>query len=393
MIVNDTYEFSLAIDGKSVVDDSMEYSFSISDSIHEIYPRMAFSFNDLSGLLQEFLLTTEGLPVQVTFGIKDAGKIECRFVIQDDDLENSQTPGIMNGELRINLVHEYHNKQSVKSTAYNDRISSIVRTLINRYSFNSININDTGNKSYWYQPMTSDVDFMKQILLPYAYSKNADNTPFFMFIDSNNEFNFRNFTSLFKTDPVAISYYPEIQRSTKQTNALTIGRFRTGSSVTYPIRRRALIWLDRETGELHEEDDHIYSYPSNSEQIPIVGDNSLVTGYLFLGQTKTNASEKEIFNAPKFETMKDSLFLDRLMIGTYLNTDLRAGKTITLDLPTRKTDTGDDLSLLFRGKYLIEDSKHVWNGKSKSGYTKILVSRRGVNVPDQYQIKGKFIKK
>ena len=392
MIVKDTYEVNIDINNDSLIDDSLELSFSISDSIHRLFPTMKLSFNDFSGLFQEFLLNTEGVPLSITYGIKDGELLKCNFVVQQDQLEDNQSPGVLNGPLEVDYIHEYHDKQEIRSKAYDDRISAIVREFASKYSFSAININDTGNKGIWYQPLLSDAEYMEKILLPNAFSKNADNSPFFLFIDTNNEFNFKNYKSMASAKPINITFYPEIQNSAKQTNAISIGRFRLGSQVTYKNRYRSVLDLTNDAGELEEDSDYIYSYPElQSGKVPIVSENSYITDYIFLGFTKTEPGDVETFQAPKINSMKNSLFLDKVIVTTYLNAGLRAGKTISLDIPTRKSDSGEDISLLYRGDYLIEESKHVWDGKKKAGYSKFIASRRAIDVPDYYQIKSKLI--
>ena len=69
-----------------------------------------------------------------------------------------------------------------------------------KYNFDKIDIENTLNSGYWYQPYINDSEFIMNYLLPFAFSNSSQNTPFYCWIDSNNEFHFKSFQSMFFVD-------------------------------------------------------------------------------------------------------------------------------------------------------------------------------------------------
>ena len=74
------------------------------------------------------------------------------------------------GGFEIELIHDYFMKQYKKSDAYQSNISDIVSEIASKYQFDSIDVEQTLNSGYWYQPFVNDSEFIINYLLPFAFS-------------------------------------------------------------------------------------------------------------------------------------------------------------------------------------------------------------------------------
>lgn len=415
MIRFGNFEFELTINDKVQEIDPINFSFSIRDSIHKLFPEMSMEIMDVTGFLQEVMLFTEGMPVKLKYGLEQGNTISCPFGIVNEELPGTMTYDSIGGKVFFQCVHDWYYQQEVKGDAYEGRITEVIKNkLIDNYAFTNIDLirsggvtgwNDTGCENTWYRPLMNQKDFIEKILLPNAYSNNAFDSPFFCFIDSNNEFNFRNYHSMTSTDPVKkismlnFSRRPDIDDDSGGTRIedgvgdrfiFSFKRWKTGAMITKKLRNRSLFLRDRETGEYEYAKDAISSYPKQSQgYLPIMQDP--LTSGVYDQNYKESGSMLECQKGRKINSMKDSFFLERFVMTVPLDTTLRAGKLIEITLPLKiQQDTANSLN--YTGKYLIESSDHVWESSSKFGYTQLVISRKFQSVPNTSLILGKLMK-
>lgn len=407
MPLYDSYTFDLAINGKVQEIDPINYSFSIRDSIHKLYPSLTFQLNDVTGLFQEVLGNTEGIPIKIKYGIETKNVLSCPFVLINDQLPNTHTNDSIGGRITVNGIHEYYTKQEVIGEAYNNLISKIIRIFAGEYNFSSVVVNDTGCQNIWYRPLMNQRDFIKEILLPNSFSYNSQETPFFCFIDSNNEFHFRNYNSMVKENPIKsitqlnFAPSPDIDENyTQGKNRLEDGtgdrfifdfkRWKPGSTVTKKLWNRKLFQRDLSDGSYSESEDHIYNYPKNEYRNLLIFDESSITSSYDLLYKETETGLIEAQKGRKINSMKDSFFLERFILTVPLDVTLRAGRLIEINLPIKEQENTVN-SLAYSGQYLIESSDHVWNNRSMFGYTQLIISRKFVTVPNTSLIKSKLM--
>ena len=396
MKYNDFYEIAIIVNDEIADINPVNISFSLHDSINSLYSWVTCTLQDTSGIIQDSFFTTEGLVVKIEFGTDDQIN-SCSYVIRDDELPTPKTRGLLNGDVEINLVHEWYDKQEIKSTAYKKRISEIVEQLAGGYSFDSIDKNDTGNQDIWYQPLMTDARFINNILLPNAYSYNADKSPFYAYITCDNVFHFRRLNSMFTAKSLTTISYSIAEESTKEYDPSTIAqitRWREGSTIHKDLRHRKIFKIDREDGKLIEEEDFIYSYPEleKEKNIPIIGDKELITSYLNIQYLESEVGRKENLLGQTYSTTKKGMFLEKFMLLLPLNLKLISGNPIDLKIFTINAE-GDNVRLTktFSGKYIIVESQHTWNGFESKGYSKLIIGRKLIDLPDSYFIKAKFL--
>lgn len=392
MAVDDYYNLELFINNEIADLAPASYTFDLEDSIHMMYPRLNMYLSDTTGLMQEYFATGEGLQYQLEYGRLNE-TVKSKYVVMADSLPETLSAGVLNGTVKVELIHDYFDTQTIISNAYNNRISIIVRNLADKYRFRSINVNDTGNQRVWYQPMMNDVDFIEKILLPNAYSSNGFNSPFFCFVGLDNSFNFRNFKSMFDSSPVEEIYLStQTQESTQDPNLVrSISRVHVGADTTKKYRSREFFTINKDNGELITNSYSITDIPSSIRTVPIIDTSDNLQSYYFQGSSPSSPTLDQDIIGDRNNSMRGSLFLDRFVVELSLNTNLRAGRVVNLDIRTFKDIDGDQDSLAFRGKYLIENSKHAWFGPSQTGTTRLLISRKQVNAPSTYFAAKRFI--
>lgn len=386
MIFKDFYEIEILANKAALELGASQFSFSLSDSIHRTFPKATLWLNDFSGVFQEYLLTVEGTIFEFYYGVKENADsaIDSKFVVLQDAVEEPTTQGILNGEIKTEMLHEYYDTQELVSAAHNNRISFIVRELADQYQFRDLDINDTGNQDTWYQMLCTNEQFMRHGLMPNAYSGNSFDTPFFMFVTLDNVFHWRHFKSLIDQAPVdTLVNLPPTEGSSSTRNAIrSIRRVHKHSK----IRRRFIHQLDYTNGELLEEEDSILDYPSDTSKVQLIENEELIQSFLFQGYTESDSSRDENDIGYKIHTMRESLFTDRFLVEVPFYPELRAGKMVNLEIRLYENNSGEESSLLYRNKFLIEESVHNWNGQNQNGSTTLVVSRKNVNVPSSYLV-------
>jgi len=369
--------------------DSTSVSFMMKDSIHELYPELSMEFKDRTGTFKEYLLTLEGLPLQIWYGLSDE-YINCPYIIYTDSIEGTYDNNKITSEININAYHEYYDKQEIKSAAYVKQTpDTIMNKLVKNENFSSIDIDSTSNNYNWYQPLVTDAYFMSNMLLPNLVSKNSSDTPFFLFIRSDNSFNLKSYASMMDAKEVKTLYYVS-QKTVDELEFNTINSFqyfKNGSDFTKELRNRRLFKFSKDDGSLSEEEDKMTDYPSkvrtgkpykNNKNLPLFEDDKK-SSFWILGEGKLEQGKTDNQKGRLINSMRNSFFLERYWITTYLDTRLLAGKTINLNYPSPTSTTNDENSGYFTDKYIIEESQHIWdssNDENGYGYTRLLVSRK-----------------
>lgn len=388
MEYQDGYDISFKFEGTELELLPSTYSFTIEDSIYDVYPKSEFIIKDDTGLLGEFLFTVEGAKYELSLGVEN-NFIKVPFIVQNDELYTNKTAGIINGDIKLNLIHEFRGEQDLKSAYHKDKISNIVNKLADPFPFFKKNIDSTGNSSEWYQLLKGQVNFIKENLLPFAYSSSANKSPFFFYIDNKNQYNFLNFSSLVKgANPIKLTLTAGTEQGSINTSILKISRLRKGMDITYNLRHRQIYNFDEETGDLLEQEDYIYDYPTNLKSLPIIANKDYVTDYYLLDDKNNDPVNKENLQGLLNNSIRNSLVLDRFLISLPLNPDIIAGIPVEIVLPTAEDSDSNDLNL--SGIYIVEKSIHSWDSQRANTYA--IIGRKDSFIPNsEYKMKRRLI--
>lgn len=382
------YDINIKIDNTTIENSPSSYSFIITDSIYKTYPEAEIAIEDITGVLQEYFTTVEGLKYTLSIGYENE-ILSCPFIIKNSELSSTRTAGYLSGIPKVYLIHDYFNEQTRTSNVYTDRISNIVRNKLSSYPFRSVEINDTGNSEKWYQTMKNDVNFINENLIPLSFSNNSSKSPFYFFINANNEANFRNFYSMYK-EKQAFKLYVTSNNLQGVSNSavLDIKMVHTGIDINYQQRNIHSFLYNNNTGDLENENLLTQEFPQRNKSLSQIANSDNITSYTILPRNLSETARTEAINGLKNYLMKKSMIYDRLIISTYFNPKLTSGKRISLTIPS--TENPGDSNLNFSGNYIIEKSNHVWD--SKTAYTTIVVGRKDTFLPERtFKLKDKLL--
>lgn len=379
-VYKDSLELVIKIDNRELDISPKSFSFSIRDSVYKLYSEGSLKILDSSGIMQEIGVFTEGLEVEIDYGLKDETILKSKFVIVDDDLEVSTSQTYIAGTVNLNLFNPYYNYQNILSKSYSNKsISDIVRLVVNRYGkFSKTNIDGTGNILNWYQPLMTDSEFINKILLPNAYSKVYSDYPFFCYINSNNEFNFKNYKSLISQPPIKLKFISDSTKNPEKNTITYYRRFSEGNINLRTFKNRKTYYQDITNGAFTEEKDSFIDYPNNNnKKTQIIKTNNIIN-YYDLGKklVSKNRGYEDNIEGRKVFSMREATGIEKFLVVIPLNVEIVAGKLVELEIPMISNKGNEDLSQRYCDKYLVERVDHTWDCGREISYTQLVISRR-----------------
>lgn len=388
----DRYEIEVKVNDTVLDYPPSAYTFTMYDSIFSFYSKGSFNFNDITNMFSEFLIFPNGTKIDIKFGIKD-NYISCPYTIVRNSMPQQTVQSNMGGTIEIPLVHNYFFNQTNLSKAFiGQEISNIVKQKVQQYNFSRFNIENTITKGNWYQPLVNDATFINDFLLPFAYSNDAENSPYYAFVNSDNTFNFTTYKKMFDDKPVlslALVSSSQVQ-SLAQDSIYAINFSQESLSNIRPLLNRIISYFDK-NGNFNLDEDSILDYPSNRiGNIALQANMTNVTDLYHL--LDDDIVDKDIINKNKalqISSMKKAFHIEKVIITTNLNISIMAGKKIKLLLPIRTDEEKTELSNRFSGEYIIESAYHRWTGHI--GTSVFVCSRQDIEVPGSYVNKDNLI--
>ena len=377
---------SLKVNGNDSGLSPMSFSVIEFDSIYQFYPKVKFIVSDYEGIANEYLAFVDGTEVEITFGESDDAVKKCKFVVAKNAVPQQKTSSNgIGGDFEIELIHDYFMKQYKKSNAYQSNISDIISDIVSKYQFDSVDIEDTLNSGYWYQPFVNDSEFIINYLLPFAFSNSAQNTPFYAFIDSNNVFHFKSFNSMFNSTPLKeISYGTDGVDIVANGNIFYSVNFSQLELSKIKPYFNCRYYNYDEDGNISLENDSLLKYTKSQGKYPIIGSSTNPTEIISLYDDDIKQDDTKNNNKGFVINLhKDIVLPDKITINTHLDKTLVCGNTITVNIPNVTSNSSDTLSLRNTGTYLIESSYHIWD--SKNARTMLVCSKQNVNLTEQYR--------
>ena len=379
---------SLKVNGNDSGLSPMSFSVIEFDSIYQFYPKVKFIVSDYEGIANEYLAFVDGTEVEITFGESDDSVKKCKFVVAKNAVPQQKTSSNgIGGDFEIELIHDYFMKQYKKSDAYQSNISDIVSEIASKYQFDSIDVEQTLNSGYWYQPFVNDSEFIINYLLPFAFSNSAQNTPFYAFIDSNNVFHFKSFNSMFNSTPLK-----EITYGTYGIDIVANGNIFYSVNFSQLELSKIKPYFNcryynyDEDGNISLENDSLLKYTKSQGKYPIIGSSTNPTEIISLYDNDIKQDDTKNNNKGfAINLHKDVVLPDKITINTHLDKTLVCGNTIRVNMPNVTSNSSDALSLRNTGIYLIESSYHIWD--SKNARTMLICSKQNVNLTKEYRNK------
>ena len=377
---------SLKVNGNDSGLSPMSFSVIEFDSIYQFYPKVKFIVSDYEGIANEYLAFVDGTEVEITFGESDDSVKKCKFVVAKNAVPQQKTSSNgIGGDFEIELIHDYFMKQYKKSDAYQSNISDIVSEIASKYQFDSIDVEQTLNSGYWYQPFVNDSEFIINYLLPFAFSNSAQNKTFYAFIDSNNVFHFKSFNSMFNSTPLK-----EITYGTYGIDIVANGNIFYSVNFSQLELSKIKPYFNcryynyDEDGNISLENDSLLKYTKSQGKYPIIGSSTNPTEIISLYDNDIKQDDTKNNNKGfAINLHKDVVLPDKITINTHLDKTLVCGNTITVNMPNVTSNSSDALSLRNTSTYLIESSYHIWD--SKNARTMLVCSKQNVNLTEQYR--------
>lgn len=394
MLIRNYYNVEITIDGTQLADKSAQYSFALHDSIFDIYNRCQLFLPDDLGLFQELLSTVEGTPIDILFGIKEETDLNSKFVVYNNSLVDMRGTQVIGGVNKVELINDWYYKQERTTDAYKDISSAVVDDLIPNIQFKSKTIDRTTNYQVWYRALKTQAEFIEKSLLKYAYSNESGNSPFYCFINSNNEFHFRNYNSLASDKAIAtLRYVPDEERNT-DINVIKYAKYYSnGSKATRPYKKRTIYSYDN-SGDLQEQTTSILDYYKKPTlDILMRGDKTLVTGFEDVGKLEIDRGLNDSKLATTINKMAEDMHTVKLLIICNFNPYLLSGKLLNVNLYTYSGKSQPTVfSHLSSSPWLIETCEHIWDGNKQLGYTRLIVGKKYSVVQNNYLFKDKLFK-
>ena len=381
-------EFSLEVDNINSTIPITDTVFTIQDSIYQLYPKATFSIKDTSGMYNEFLTLTNGTKIKLSWGKTKEDWKHCTYTVIDQSMPEQNNPNSWGGNIELSLIHEYFYNQTKESKAFDNNISDIVSELANKYPFKKINIDNTLNSGKWYQTYLTDADFIINRLMPFAYSTDCKNTPFYCFIDSNNNFNLKNYKNMSQQNPIFEYRYKSkgIPQAAEDNTIINISFAQCKVADLKPNYKRLTGHFDKEGKWQKLSENKITNYPSDEKNpIPIKANTDVCTDVFHCydfdvedDETKNNNLGQEINN------MKFNMNIDKFIITVPFNREITAGCVISLKLPSTQNGTkSSEMSLRFSGNYVVESTFHKWDGRQ--AITMLVCGKQSVKLTGNYR--------
>ena len=385
---NGICEISLKIDDVDSGIPASNFRFKMYDSIHELYPRVSFYYNDTLGQAHEYMAFVNGTKITISFGVNSDNWKTCSYRVCENSTPEQTSSSYVGGQLQLKLKHDYCFSQTKTSNAYNDDIYSIIKDLVKKYTFDKIDIDTTYNLGYWYQPYICDDEFIVKYLLPYAYSTQASNSPYYCWIDNSNIFHFKHYKSLFSQNPVKTLYYKSQGIFESMASDDSIGNLcwlQNSNEKDKKYYNRIPTYFDK-NGEFVKGDNLLLTdYPKGeTNPIPVKVNMDCVTD--IISQFDNDIEDDETENnrlGYEINQHSKSINVDKVVLNLKLDRTYNSGQLIDLRIPSVSDDVSNELSLRTSGIYLIESCYHTWSGKTAS--TTLICSKQVVKVTEEYR--------
>lgn len=354
--------------------DYSQLSFSLQDSIYDLYSKGSISVFDSSGLLLESRGFTDGVPLEITYGLGEE-YINNFFLIHGMEVLEDRSGLALGGRVSAKLLQNAARESTARTNVYTTRISDIVGELFNS-PFENIFIETTRDSLRGmnvYRAHMSQEEFIHRVLLPNALSTESPSSPFFCFIDSTNQFHFESYHKMSSRSPSKIL----ILNGTKTIDHYT-QRILDFMPFSFDVQRHKKNLSYNIEGFTDEEDPVYEEEPFSAldfgnKPFPIFD----LTPEVQVVDNNFNYRSIERVQAELLYNQRELVGADKVLVTTPLNPSLHSGLTVELDVEYED----ESVSHAYSGIYLIERSDHVWEGTEQRGYTQLVLGTKSPSFP------------
>ena len=365
------YEIELTLNNSEAEEfDYRSISFSLRDSIYSLYCSGTFSIHDPSGYFLEARAFSEGVPLDLSFGILGE-LLSNSYFTHGMEVKGADTALQLSGKIETGLTHISAKEHECLSRSFDPVPSDIIKELYD-HVFEDTFIEATKailpEEKKIFQPRMNQEDFINRVLLPNSLSNEKTPSPFYCFIDSMNQLHYESYMKMYDRSPLATLY---LNREKKIDSFYQ--KILSFIPFTFDARKHNKIFdfsiegfTDEETPQYEKSIQSIIDY--GDSPYPVYNYPTEVQPWDNGFQNRTS----EQVQANILFKQRNAICPDKILVTVPLHTDFCSGQTVNIDVEYVDMNT----SYSYEGKYLIERSDHVWDGETMSGYTQLVLGRK-----------------
>jgi hypothetical protein len=365
------YQVGLYINKSSNSPAANMLSFTLFDSIYSMFPTIKLKYPDNSGLILENGNFTQGVPLNIKFGIaSNRDMLDADFMVSCRDTVSSVsgTPGL-NGIVQVKGVHKsfFNNRKAPNIALKEMMVSDAVKILFP--SEVELKIEATKGKIESYA-FDDPYRFTKYILLPQA--TNGKIRPYVFFRNLLNELHFESIELLEKNAPSEKFTFGEVNGENANNTISSFLPYNERLETTLvDFHAEGKILKNNLSFEIKDQ-----SVATDSkDKIPVVVDTRIHHDQYFHRQFNPKVDYEQLNKAFWADAMRAGFFVDKCLAILPLHPKLVAGKVIEIAVSILDHENRIELSETFSSKWLIEQSQHSWDGVLKQGITQLILCR------------------
>jgi hypothetical protein len=365
------YKIGLFINKSSNTPAPNMFSFSISDNIYSAFPTLDLNYPDNSGLFLEYGNFTQGVPLNIKFGIasgSDMLDVDFRSSCRDDIRPMAGTPGL-NGNLTVKGIHDsfFKNRESPHIVLKEIIVSDAVKKLFPSETKLKVEATKGKIESYVFD---DPYQFMRDVLLPQA--TNGKIRPYCFFRNLSDELHFESIDLLENQAPEEKLIFGEVDGDNSYNTLNSFLPYNEGLDKTL-INFHAEGKLLKKDLTFEVKDQSVAT--DAKDKIPVVVNTRIHHDQYFHRQFNPKVEYDQLNNAFWADAMRSGFFVDKALGVLPLHPSLVAGKAVEVAVSVMNNEGGHELSETFSGKWLIEQSFHTWDGIQKKGMTQLFLCR------------------
>jgi hypothetical protein len=375
----------------------------INDSIHDPLPFGEFYLDDPFGVSKEAGMMTEGLPIKICLGTDgdNAEKdISIPFCLERADILDNDFPGLIGGKIKFQMLHEFSKVQNAKTKFYGQTTIDAMVSELFKPSYTSVDTEATAGTDDFWVPGRMPTEYLKEVLLPYAYSSANSDSPYVGFGNMKNVFVFKSLKQLMTASPtVKLKYGPTPTTDNKldSTVIYDVKPFTNGFRDQRHLWKQQFSAFQEDDLSTDSVQDSTFNHLlGDGSQLPILAINGTNSNYVYDGPVRSQSDDqKKFLTARRNYTYINTYFQERLLVTGMFQPKLWSGQTVEMETYLQDLDA-DTFKMIkgeyYSGKWLIERCSHTLSGSAKRVITQLVLARKGSDQAGKSSIKGNFIK-
>lgn len=381
----------------------------MKDSMNAYFPYLEVIIADFTTIVSEVVFFVEGIELTAKL-VKNSEEpneeiLEHDFFWSEHQMQNPRGEGKITGDTLLLFLSRHRKDDLPKSRSFNGTIESVIQQVAatQKSSFSKTVISATGNNDYWYQTNERDSQFV-QMLGETAFSQSSDQSPFYAFINLQNEFYFSTVEDLFKQQPVEtfklIKHQVEEGFTQVVPTPTTIMHFEFmyGGFPTNSLNYNRRIFNTDTNGDPLFEDSKLENHLTRttnknstrkgkftlrSQDIP-----KNASGISYYGIK--NSTDSDNFKGYRNNLCRDSALAYRMTIRLPYNDKIAAGRIIRTEIDSYDEGKAGGLSPEYSGDWVVLESEVLF-GVTGQPWTQAVIAKSTIDLNQNHIFFNDFI--